>query len=95
VFSVVDGLSFEVPDRTDLLRDIDATAWAISEVKRRDPEVDAAVVVLAPRSEHSKAYQRALSTFRGLDAEAVTEPEADRWADGLAERFVTKALQRV
>jgi hypothetical protein len=95
VFSVVDGLSFEVPDRTDLLRDVDATAWAISDVKRRDPEVEAAVVVLAPRSEHSKAYQRARSTFRGVDAEVLTETEADRWADGLAERSVTKALHTV
>lgn len=92
VYSVAHGLSFEVPDRTNLVKDIDTTAWAISDVKGADPQLDVAIVALAPKS-HSKAYERAVKTFGDLRAEFLTDQRViDEWARKAAARFASNAL---
>jgi hypothetical protein len=72
------GLSFE-GNPPHLQREVDATAWAIDDIRKRDAEVQLSVIALPPRSQ-SKTYTSAKRIFEGLDAEVVEESAADLWA---------------
>jgi len=73
------GLSFEGPHTRMLEKEVDSTAWAVTDVRERDPKMRLAVVVLPPKSK-SKTYERARRIFDGLQASVVQEDEADSWA---------------
>jgi hypothetical protein len=86
------GLSFEGPHSKDLEKEIDATAWAIDDVKSADKSLDLAVLVLPPKSAKSKTFDRAVHVFEGLKAEVVEEPEAESWAQEHAKRLEKRLI---
>ena len=77
------GLSFELPDTTDLRRRIDATAWAIDDVKKVLPNVPLSVIVISPVTP-SEFYTRAVQVFEKLQATVIREEEVDSWASRMA-----------
>lgn len=78
-FFAAQGLSFEGTDSANLQRDVDATAWAVDDVRRENRQLPLAVLALPPRNE-SKAFDRAEKIFKGLDADLVLEAQMGAWA---------------
>lgn len=74
-------MSFEVPSRGDINREISANAWTIDDVRESIP---VSVVALPPRS-RSKTYDHAVSLFQDLGAEVVSEADVGAWADDVAQ----------
>jgi hypothetical protein len=83
VLSAAQGLSFEVPPTGELAKDIDATAWAIDDVKKKDRTVPLAVIALPPKTK-SRTFERAVRVFEGLKADVVLEEDVPDWASDVA-----------
>jgi hypothetical protein len=77
----IQGMSFEGPTRNELIREVDATAWSISDIHESTPELPITIVALPPRTT-SKAFETARRIFRRLDAQVVEESEVESWAQG-------------
>lgn len=73
------GFSFEIPDTVVLMRDLDALAWTIADVKRARRSFPLAVVVLPP-SRASVAYTKARKIFPALKADLLTRSQIEPWA---------------
>lgn len=85
--AAVNALSFEGRPGDALLRSIDATAWAVDDVRKKDPIIPLAIFVLPPaKEEMNELYDRATKTFRGLDASVLTtDLGLTRWSHQRAE----------
>lgn len=81
------ALSFERQSAQTLQRDYASAAWAIEDVRNRDPELPLAVVMLPPVSS-SKIYDQARYVFEKLEARAVPEDDIPEWAAEVAESVV-------
>jgi len=82
-FLAVQALSFEIGDRHVLQREVDATAWAIDDVKSRQKEISLAVIALPPlkgKGDNTEMFERAQRIFNGLKAPIKRENELDQWA---------------
>jgi hypothetical protein len=86
VYSAVHGLSFEAPDTHELAKDVEATAWAIDDLQRRDSAVKLGIVYLPPKAD-SKIYSRARRIFSGLDTPLLPEDSALQWARDVVAGF--------
>ena len=85
------GLSFEVSDSRLLDLEVDATAFAISDVHARHRDFPLAVLTLPPHNK-SKLFDKAQSLFHALKADVVeSEDEINRWAKRTAKRTLTAA----
>jgi len=83
VLFAANGLSFDGRDTPSRLRDIDATAWAIDDVRKEDADIALAIIVRPPQST-SKLYARTERIFPNLGAEIVTDDHIDEWAARVA-----------
>lgn len=87
------ALSFEVPESPAIHKDIDATAWQLSDVKALDKALPLAVIALPPREGSEQAdrmrpvFEKAREVFQHLGAEVVTEDHVEMWADRMASRI--------
>lgn len=67
------ALSFEVPKPQQKIQvEIDATAWAIDDVRTQHPNIPTAILILPPTGP-SETYKNALRVFTELQAETVVE----------------------
>lgn len=82
------ALSFQKQSPHELQREYSSAAWALEDVRKRDPETPLAVVMLPPVSGTSKTYDQARHVFQALEARAVNEAELDEWAAEVAESIV-------
>lgn len=74
------GLSFEKSSTLDVQRDVDATAWAIDDVRKSSAFKSLPVAVLAlPPSGESRAYSSAKRIFRALDVNMISETGMKTW----------------
>jgi hypothetical protein len=74
------GLSFEKSATIDVQKDVDATAWAIDDVRRSSANKTLPVAVLAlPPSGHSQPYMSAKRIFRALDVQLISESGMTGW----------------
>lgn len=78
IYCAAQGLSFQIGADT-LKREIDATAWAIDDLRQRFPEVPVAVVVIPPEKA-TRLYTDARYIFEGLDATVLKENRVEKWA---------------
>src|SRR6266571_3423111 len=80
------GISFEVPEVKRIEPTLEATAWAVDDIRKRYADIPLGVVALAPRPDmlafdvRRNAFERAQRIFGGLHADLVTEDDAARWA---------------
>ena len=81
-FFAAQGLSFENPDNS-LETQIDATAFAITDVRAKNPDLPVAIVALPPKRK-TKAFDRAQRIFGALDADLLGEDEVEDWAEDKA-----------
>jgi len=87
---LVAALSFEIGDKDEIAREVDATAWAIDDVRKADRYVP--VSVLAIERDGSTEFERAERIYSGLDARFVPSLKVPEWA-AFAARSVTEELQ--
>jgi hypothetical protein len=74
------GLSFERSLIVDVQRDVDATAWAIDDIRESAATRDLPVAVLAlPPSGRSRPYVSAKRIFRALDVQMISETGMGNW----------------
>jgi len=71
------GLSFEASTRI-VQKDIDATAWAIDDVRKAHRHLPVAVLALTHKESHAPV-EKAKRIFRGLAADMISESQMDRW----------------
>lgn len=76
------GLSFEV--KTDLQKDIDATAWAIDDLRKQSPELQVGIMTIPPRREQEDTFRRAKRIFESLSATVLSEKTVTDWAKKLS-----------
>ncbi len=80
------GISFEVPELKRIEPTLDATAWAVDDIRKKDADIPLGVVALEPKpimpgfEMRARAFERAQRIFGGLHADLVTEDDAARWA---------------
>lgn len=74
------GLSFEGPHRVDLTREVDATKWAVDDVRKAASDIPIAIIALPPKK-GSKAFSEATRVFEDLGATVVVEDEVFDWAE--------------
>jgi hypothetical protein len=77
-FLAAQGLSFEKSFTRTVQKDVDATAWAIDDVRRADTELPMAIVAFTPK-EPCLPVERDRKIFRALKANMVSEKQLDRW----------------
>lgn len=77
-FLAAQGLSFEKSFSREIQKDVDATAWAIDDIRKIQRTMPVAVLALPPR-DSSKHFDQAKKTFRGLRADMVLESQMDAW----------------
>ncbi len=86
-FLAAQGLSFEVLESRTLLREVEATAWVIDDVRHSHPRLPLAVLALPPRKKtHEDIFDRARRIFADLRASVVMEDQADAWAKKIARK---------
>ena len=80
--AAVDAISFEVRSKANLQREVDATAWALDDVRRLNKDMPLAVFVLPPtNAEAEQVFRAAAKTFKALGAKVMQdEPAMARWA---------------
>ena len=80
--AAVDAISFEVRSKANLQREVDATAWALDDVRRLNKDMPLAVFVLPPtNAEAEQVFRAASKTFKALGAKVMQdEPALARWA---------------
>lgn len=76
----IQGISFEGPARKELDREVDATAWSISDVHESNPDFPVTIVALPPRTT-SKKFTDARRVFESLKAQFIEESEVADWAE--------------
>ena len=92
--AAVDAISFEVRSKANLQREVDATAWALDDVRRLNKDMPLAVFVLPPtNAEAEQVFREASKTFKALGAKVMQdEPAMARWATRQARRLPTHTL---
>jgi hypothetical protein len=80
--AAADALSFEIRSKGLLQREVDATAWALDDVRRLHQDMPLAVFVLPPtNTETEKVFRSAAKIFKGLGAKMTdSESAMARWA---------------
>lgn len=79
-FFAAQGLSFEKSSTVDVQKDVDATAWAIDDIRDSADYKSLPVAVLAlPPSGRSSAYTSAKKIFRALDVQMIAESGMQPW----------------
>ena len=76
-FFAAQGLSFEKSFTRTTQKDVDATAWAIDDVKKAHRHLPVAVLALAPK--RYAPVERARKIFEALEADMISENQMDRW----------------
>ncbi|HZD68422.1 MAG TPA: DUF3037 domain-containing protein [Actinomycetes bacterium] len=81
---LVATFSFEVPDkdRFSLQTEVDACAWAISDVRAAEVRVPITVVTIGETQR--RLLDRAEDMYESLGARLVREPQIDDWARGVS-----------
>jgi hypothetical protein len=79
-FFAAQGLSFEKSLSVDVQKDVDATAWAINDIRNTPAHRLLPVAILAlPPGSDSQPFVRAKKVFRSLKAEMISEAEMGNW----------------
>ncbi len=74
-----EALSFDGPYSRMFKKEVDATLWAVDDVRKVNPKIPLAVLVVPPR-QSSSFYRNAGRMFRDLNVEVVTDEGAALWA---------------
>jgi hypothetical protein len=81
-FIAMHGLSFELADDGEVIRNVDALGFAIQDVKSSRPDLRLGVVALRRKQhEEREPFLRALHIFGAFGARVLQETEARLWAE--------------
>ena len=79
------AISFEVPNQKSLRRQIDATKWAIEDLKSGDGDAEIAVILSKPSIENRELYDQSLEVLRKLEANVQHDTDLEVWSEGIAD----------
>ena len=74
------AFSFESSDLGRIQKEVDATAWAIEDIRRGNSDVRLSVLTLPPTPLATSAYDRAVRLFAAMHVPVVTEAALSGWA---------------
>lgn len=77
-FLAAQGLSFEKSFTRTVQKDVDATAWAVDDVRNKHKHLAMGILALTPGGA-CPPVDRARKIFHALDADMVTEKQMDGW----------------
>ena len=77
-FLAAQGLSFEKSFTRTVQKDVDATAWAVDDVRGNHKHLPMAILALTPGGP-CPPVERARKIFRALDADMISERQIDGW----------------
>ena len=90
------GLSFETLDVAEILHNYNDVAWAVSDVKRRQPDLPFGVAVYPPPAGAAttsvELFQRARRVLPREGAVLLQEAEVDDWAEDALAKVPNKEL---
>jgi len=89
------AISFEVPQMTALKRLVDATKWAIEDVKEQDNSISLSVVVSKPRSENQLLFEQSRDVFQQLGAKVEYDTELESWSSEIASTILAHMPERL
>ena len=80
------AISFDVPDTRRLRQLVDATKWAVEDVRARNQDALLSVIVSKPRTENEELYDQSRRVLGELGAIVThdTDDELDRWSNQIA-----------
>jgi len=81
------AISFEVPNQRTLRQQVDATKWAIEDVKHRDNEAEISVVVSRPTPENAALYEQSQEVFQKIGAVVQHDTDLEAWSESMAIRI--------
>lgn len=87
---LVEAFSFDVEDREDLKTNLDATAWAIEDLKRGKNPIP--VTLISMGSRQAKLLRTAKGIAKELKVDLVAENELAPWATDLFDDLVPSLL---
>lgn len=87
----VAAISFELPSRDDLQVEVDACAWAISDVRMVKPELPLTVVTIGDTQK--RLLDRARGMYESLGTRLIYESHIEDWARGLASELEPQLTQ--
>jgi len=87
----VAAFSFELPSLNDLQTEVDACAWAISDVRALDPQLPITVVTIG--DSHRQLLDRAQTMYESIGARLILESNIEEWARGIASELQPKLVQ--
>lgn len=76
----ISAFSFESPDREAQQTEVDACAWAISDIRQVSAHLPITIVTIGSGMRVDRAEQM----YQGLGARLIREPNIEEWARGLA-----------
>jgi hypothetical protein len=88
VFAAMKALTWRGESQRALQTQLDATAWVVCDVKRKDPNLE--IAVLAPLSiapAQRNLMRSARRVFKDLNAEVLSEKNVSAWAKKQSAKF--------
>jgi hypothetical protein len=84
---VVQGLSFERPLDRSLEQQVDATAWAVSDITAQQDSPNIGIFVFEPKNDANRDfYGRSVRTFEDVGASVIDERNATGWTTKMVEQ---------
>jgi len=90
-FIVTHGLSFELADEGEVIRNVDALGLAVRDVRDAFPDLDIGIVGLRRPSDEERApFLRALHLFGAFGARVLAEPDINAWAEDIVRTYANE-----
>jgi len=77
-----------------LQREVDATLWAMDDVRKLRPKLPLAVLVIPPGTTNS-TFTHAARMFRDLNVEVVPDDRATSWAKKVIKKVTLPSLEHL
>ncbi len=94
-YFLAQAISFEISDRRQIGKQVDATAWAVEDIAPKENGPPVGVVILPPKSaddgEQRELHQNAIAIFTDLGAQVVKEDSIREWAGRMVSEHVPAA----
>lgn len=79
------GISYENPDQSVVEDDVNATLWAIRDLRDSIPDLPVGIVVLPPlENSRMRRYSEDISALKKVGASTLEEQEIASWAENLS-----------
>lgn len=96
VYLAAPAISFKIQELSALQKEVDATAWAISDVKQKMSALEFAVLVSPPERQKRSAFEyygRAKNIFNALKVPVIEQSDVSNWAETAIKKLPTSVVE--